>query len=243
MNDDELKSLYRNSSTEQPSAETDARILAAAAEELDEAQGSTKTVTGWRPVFATAASVTLVVALAFQLMPQQQQEWPEIAPAEIMVDGEQDKAVESQEITTVTGARMRAEEEVTEAAAKVNSAQSFAAAPQSTSQEERSVTDQAHSRVDKLRSERIAKRQLERKKALQEQATLAQSAPSQTSEPLSQAGLQQELQRILSLFKEGERNAAELAWQQLQERQKNSPTQEPNKSLWQQVSQLFVSNQ
>ena len=74
MNDDDLKSLYKDSSTEQPSANIDAKILAEAEQELQPQDTASKPRrTGWRPIFATAASVTLVVALAFQLIPLQQQ--------------------------------------------------------------------------------------------------------------------------------------------------------------------------
>ena len=80
MNEDELKSLYRESSSEVPDSRVDDLILAQAAEALEEKSAKADT---WRPYLATAASVTLVVALAIQLTPEQQLEIEQtLAPTE-----------------------------------------------------------------------------------------------------------------------------------------------------------------
>ena len=133
MNDDELKSLYNASSTEKPSAKVDASIIAEAEQALNQDSVTKKTIrTGWRPVFATAASLTLVIALAFQMTPQQQEEWPEngiTEPASSLTKAR------DEEVIVVTGSRIASDVKEAEPEVKQQAAESFVASPETAVEE------------------------------------------------------------------------------------------------------------
>lgn len=241
MNDEQLKSLYKDSSTEQPSTNIDALILAEAEQELHSETAKSKSVrTGWRPVFATAASVTLVVALAFQLIPihEQQLEAPTTSVSEPRIADDNESA--SPETTSSSDSMVAVQAERSLAPMKSEAAgmEKYKAITENSEEDVPNIADYAHSKADKLRKARIVERQRLRKIALQEQAATEQKR--QESSPLvSQAGLQQELQRILALHENGQIEAAKSAWQRLQSMDIKEPNEEPNKSLWLQLTSLL----
>lgn len=238
MNDDELKSLYGQSSTEVPDSRIDDLILAQAAEELDKT--STKT-SAWRPYLATAASLTLVVALVFQLTPEQQLELQDGAsplsrmktePLRPTPQGEPSQLVASvasaeasmpdmdtepmQEII-VTGSRIRPEEV--------------------------EVSDYAHSKADAARKARIAESRRLRKEAAQQAATAEVSFIADPlkipHKVLDQASILEELNQILRLYESNDTEAAKTRWKEFQKLDLDVPENEEIQALWAKLEELL----
>jgi len=239
MNDDDLKALYKQSSDESPDRHIDDLILAQAAEELEENQ--TKTTT-WRPLMATAASLTLVVALVVQLIPEKQLELeesmsplsrmkteplmpsgakkPAVAEASLASDNQAEIALESEQTETVivvTGSRIRPAEE--------------------------NVSDYAHSKADAARQARIAEAQRLRKESLKTaeladvSSDFAAALPAQ--KVLDQASILEELNQILRLYESKDVEAAKTRWQQFKKMNLNIPENEEIQALWAKLEDLL----
>jgi len=73
MNPDDLKQTYQKNSQEQPPEHLDQSVLAMAKDELNQGNViNAKSKFPWRPLLATAASLTLVVSIVIQQIPSEQ---------------------------------------------------------------------------------------------------------------------------------------------------------------------------
>ena len=216
MNEDELKSLYRESSTEVPDSRVDDLILAQAAEALEEKSAKADT---WRPYLATAASVTLVVALAIQLTPEQQLEIEAPKPTAAVAEAEPiilADPTDAQETITITGSRIRTPDlELLAAQAKTDATRKARMIPS------QKLSDDV---ANESASAEIA----------------ALTAPIQTPPKVyDEASLKKELQQILELFEADDVAAAKLRWNKIQTLDLELPENDEIQALWAKLEELL----
>ena len=238
MNDRELKSLYGQTSTEVPDSRIDDLILAQAAEDLENNTAKTST---WRPYLATAASLTIVVALVVQLIPEQQLELQEgVSPLSRMKTEplKPPPQIEpSPQVTAVATAEASSPEmdaepmqEIVVTGSRIRS-------------EDVEVSDYAHSKADAARKARIAEAQRLRKETATQASTAEVSflkeRPKIPQKVLAQASLLEELNQILRLYETKDIKAAETRWQELQKLQLEVPENEEIQALWTKLEELL----
>ena len=250
MNEDELKSLYRESSTEVPDSRVDDLIMAQAAEALEEKSANADT---WRPYLATAASVTLVVALAIQLTPEQQLEIEQtLSPTEplTMQAPPRPAAKDKSELVESLVANIEAPKPT----ATVAEAEPIILADPNDAQESISITGSrirtpdlellaAQAKIDATRKARMIQSQKLSDDVANESASAeiaALTAPIQTTPKVyDDASMKEELKQILELFEADDIAAAKLRWNKIQTLDLELPENDEIQALWAKLEELL----
>ena len=269
MTDEKLKNIYQAASNEEPSSAIDQLILAEAKAELETDQEETEQKLpwrGWRPLFATAASITLVATLAFQLIPLHEQQWQDAtlnAPVKFEVAKQKGSR-------TVADISPDADAEILEDSLPVPrkpssppetltesvSTEKFQATPmtsQSARQAEVSAIKKAHSKSDSMRQKRLIERKFRRLEAEKELELAAEESKAGDaaveSDVITVTGarvatithdeIKDLITRINELREQGLTDEAKQMWLSLTKQVTEPPTEEPLKSMWLEVADAF----
>jgi hypothetical protein len=199
---------------------------------------------GWKPVLATAASVTLVVSLATQLLPLHEQQWTDdsvqstnlIAPQkETSADAPQPVAAAPEVVfakPTAQATTMADEEALATQEAK---AESQIASEKAAEKSSTSAVLEAHMSADRARQKRL---EASKKQRLNEQRRLLEPLQSQLTAPTDEQIIEQ-LERILSLLDQGDKAMAEVLWLKLQSQVASPPESDSVSLIWKKVAKSF----
>jgi len=250
MNEDELKSLYRESSTEVPDSRVDDLILAQAAEALEEKSVKADT---WRPYLATAASVTLVVALAIQLTPEQKFEIEQmLSPTEPLTMQAPPGPAPKDKSELVES--LAVDIEAPKPTAAVAEAEPIILANPNDAQETITITGSrirtpdlellaTQAKTDATRKARMTQSQKLSDDVANESASAeiaALSAPIQTPPKVyDEVSLKEELQQILELLEADDSAAAKLRWKKIQTLDLELPENDEIQALWAKLEELL----